>query len=432
MNDLDAVTTALLDLLGDWDVSSVDDATLVSAATRMVKIRNATDGVLLRLAAEIDRRGAARRLGAASTGQWFTSLGISPFLAYRWVRDGAALRELPTVSRDAADGGLSGEHVHAVIDGLAHVAGRAHLNEEQRAHVVRQLLAHAHTTSPPQVSARARAIAIELAPSVERKIPVAEDRSLNMADAALGADGRVHGRFDLDCVIGEKLLATVNALSRPAPQHDGSPDPRNDGQRRADAIEIILDNYLQGDNTISHAGGHRPHVTLTLPAGQAPRANISDGTSTVDGSTVATLAWTGPVSAATAELISCDSEITTILLDSESVPLDVKRKHRIVTPAIRQALIVRDKGCAFPGCTAPPAWAEAHHIVHWEHMGDTSLDNCVLLCRRHHTAIHHTGWDVVMGDDRHPWFVPPESLDATRTPVRSQARRTLTNLTTAA
>ncbi len=425
MNDLDALGANLLNTLGDFDVTAADDAALTAVATRMVKMRNAVDAVLCRLAAEIDRRGLARRQGAASTGQWFVSIGVAPHLAYRWVRDGIELRDLATVADDAADGGLSGEHVHAVVAGVRHVEARVNLDEVQRAKLISQLLAQAHTATPAQVSSKARAVAIELAPGVHREIPVAEDRSLNSTHIEVAGDGRVTGRFDMDSVIGEKLLAAINALSLPVPEYDGSPDERSPELRRADALETILDGYLKAEDTAPTAGGNLPHVTLTMIASAVGAAGVQTAEP-------ASLAWTGPVSRPTAQLVGCDSVITAIITDGESVPLDVKRNERFVTPGIRKALIVRDQGCAFPGCHAAAGWTQAHHIVTWDDGGPTSLDNCVLLCQRHHTAIHHTEWEVKIGDDRHPWFTPPESIDPSRTPLRSQARRTLTTLPNAA
>ena len=123
------------------------------------------------------------------------------------------------------------------------------------------------------------------------------------------------------------------------------------------------------------------------------------------------------------------------LLDENGVPLNVGREKRLFTPGIRKALVLRDRGCAFPGCGAPPSWCDGHHVDHWEHGGQTCLDNGVLLCRRHHMLIHHGGWEVFIGHDRHPWFVPPADPDHPqrfREPMRSNARRTLTLLPGAA
>ena len=45
-------------------------------------------------------------------------------------------------------------------------------------------------------------------------------------------------------------------------------------------------------------------------------------------------------------------------------PLDVGRVTRVVQPAQRTALAVRDGGCVFPDCSRPLSWCEAHHLVH--------------------------------------------------------------------
>jgi hypothetical protein len=45
-----------------------------------------------------------------------------------------------------------------------------------------------------------------------------------------------------------------------------------------------------------------------------------------------------------------------MVLNTDSVPLDVGREHRVVTKDQRNALVARDKGCAFPWCHLPARW----------------------------------------------------------------------------
>ena len=61
--------------------------------------------------------------------------------------------------------------------------------------------------------------------------------------------------------------------------------------------------------------------------------------------------------------------------------------------AIARALARRDVTCRFPGC-ASRLFLENHHIVHWIHGGQTSVDNCMRLCSRHHRFAHEHGYRI--------------------------------------
>jgi len=104
---------------------------------------------------------------------------------------------------------------------------------------------------------------------------------------------------------------------------------------------------------------------------------------------------------------ACDAEILPVVLGGKTQVLDVGRERRSISGAIRRALIVRDKGCAFPGCGRPPRWCQGHHVKHWIDHGKTSLDNSVLLCGQHHRLIHHSEWQVHIKNGR-PVFTPPD------------------------
>jgi hypothetical protein len=78
--------------------------------------------------------------------------------------------------------------------------------------------------------------------------------------------------------------------------------------------------------------------------------------------------------------------------DADGRVLDVGRKTRTIPTAIRRALSARDTRCQFPGCSAKRC--DAHHIDYWMDGGPTSLDNLVLLCRRHHRLVHEGGFTL--------------------------------------
>ena len=103
------------------------------------------------------------------------------------------------------------------------------------------------------------------------------------------------------------------------------------------------------------------------------------------------------VSAETSRRLSCDASVVPMHHDADGAVLDVGRKTRTVPPSIRRALQARDHTCRFPGCTARRC--DAHHVEHWVDGGATSLDNLVLLCRRHHRAVHEGGFELRQHDD---------------------------------
>src|SRR3712207_7746918 len=95
------------------------------------------------------------------------------------------------------------------------------------------------------------------------------------------------------------------------------------------------------------------------------------------------------ISATRARRIACDSQVSRIVFGPDSVPVDLGRAQRVVSPDQRRALTARDRTCVFAGCAAPNWWCEAHHVLEWINDGPTDLDNLGLLCERHHTKVHH-------------------------------------------
>ena len=131
-----------------------------------------------------------------------------------------------------------------------------------------------------------------------------------------------------------------------------------------------------------------------------------------------TLLFTGPVTASTVRKIACDADIIPVVLGGEGRILDIGRASRIFPPHIRKALTTRDQGCAFPGCTIPAPWCEAHHIDYWSRGGTSGTENGVLLCSHHHHVIHKEHWSIQVRTGI-PWFIPPPHIDPRQRPRRN-------------
>jgi len=123
------------------------------------------------------------------------------------------------------------------------------------------------------------------------------------------------------------------------------------------------------------------------------------------------------ISAETARRMAADAQIIPEVLGGAGEVLDLGMSRRLFSKAQRIALAERDGGCAWGDCGRPPSYTEAHHIEWWSHDKPTDLSNGILLCSRHHHAIHRDGWQVEVHDNV-PWFIPPSSVDAQRRPRR--------------
>ena len=91
----------------------------------------------------------------------------------------------------------------------------------------------------------------------------------------------------------------------------------------------------------------------------------------------------------TVRRLCCDASVIPVVLGSNSEVLDWGLERRFFTPAQTRRLWLRDGGCTYPGCDAPPQWTDAHRLVHWADLGPSDLDNAALLCDRHHTTVHN-------------------------------------------
>ena len=103
----------------------------------------------------------------------------------------------------------------------------------------------------------------------------------------------------------------------------------------------------------------------------------------------------GPVGRSVLDQMCCNARFARFIMSGKSQVLDMGRSVRVATPAQRRALAVRDRLCQFPSCRRRPQWCDAHHIAGWvESLGETSVDNLILLCRRHHTLVHRSRWTI--------------------------------------
>lgn len=97
--------------------------------------------------------------------------------------------------------------------------------------------------------------------------------------------------------------------------------------------------------------------------------------------------------------LSCDATCE-VWFEHDGQPIGSGRTTRLIGRRLRRALEHRDRTCSVPGCGAARG-LHAHHIRHWEDGGATDLDNLVLLCPYHH-RLHHRGVITITGPASQP------------------------------
>jgi Domain of unknown function (DUF222) len=154
---------------------------------------------------------------------------------------------------------------------------------------------------------------------------------------------------------------------------------------RADGAVKVAESFLAG-NPVKGTGGERFQVMV----------HLDQDVLGPDGAWAGTLEDGSHLSAEALRRVACDCGL--VATGREGEALNIGRRARTIPPAIRRALMLRDRGCAFPGCTHT-AFLHGHHIKHWLHGGETSLDNVLLTCTFHHHLLHEGGWTITVGAD---------------------------------
>ncbi|MBM4555180.1 DUF222 domain-containing protein [Rhodococcus hoagii] len=408
------------------DVHTLPEILLVQTGLDICHAIEQLEALRAATVAEIDERAVSfDTLGFRSVKQWLAANTLLEVpAAARILALGRMLSRQPEIADAFNAGEISAEHA-SLIGKFCETPPRGMPNEALGS--CRKVLLDA-ASGPTATTTTVRTCISRLERIFESdELPPSEDTERNEFHASKTLNGRVAVKGDLDAVTGEMLLTALSSLTKPRNPVDDPAGARTPARQRADAFAEILRRYLDSGDAPTE-GGDRPHLSLHMNAADLARSQSAhewthpnEGSDLFGDKDIARMPHTGPLSIATARRLACDCHLTTIVMD-DGVPLNLGRTSRTVSKKQRRALIARDHGCAFPGCGTPPAHCEGHHIKHWAEGGPTDLDNLVLLCRYHHTLLHHSHWEVHIGPDRKPWFTPPSTVDPHKKPIPANGR----------
>ena len=332
--------------------------------------------------------------GAVSCAHWLSwRIGIDPATAREKVRVARALGNLPAIDAALKSGKLSYAKVRALtrvatpeteaklLDAAMYSTGS---QLERLCRGYRSAMTADKALPPPERSVRRRDLAGGM---VKLEIVLTPD------EAAL-----VLGALDRAREVTHEHAEDVSEHTRVPATDDASAETPTDATRpsRADAMIALAESYLAG-NAGTGNGGERFQVMVHID--QDPLAP--------DGVLAGTLDDGTRVSAEALRRVACDCGLVAVGHDKTGNTMSIGRRSRSIPPAIRRALLLRDRGCAFPGCTHN-RFLHGHHIQHWLHGGETSLNNICFVCSHHHHLVHEGGWSVERTADGDLCFRAPD------------------------
>ncbi|QBR92261.1 HNH endonuclease signature motif containing protein [Nocardioides euryhalodurans] len=314
---------------------------------------------------------------------------LAEALAERYAVVGSALLA-GDVSRPQA------EVIVAALDDLPGEVDRSVRTEAER-----HLAASAADFGPRDLRVLGRRVLDVVAPEVaeehERRALGREEqraqRRMRLTTRLLGG-GLTRVVADLPTLHADLLLTQLHAFASPRRDHldgAGSGGARRDpdtgeripaSQLLAQAFCSLLERLPTG--VVPDHGGGAATLVVTI-----------DHDKLAEDLGVARLSTGHAISVGEARRLACTAGILPMVLGGASHPLDVCRKRRFHTPAMRRALAVRDRECRALGCDIPAAWCEAHHAIPWaEARGPTSVEDGLLLCSFHHHRAHDKRYDL--------------------------------------
>jgi len=349
------------------------DQAIVDLSARI----NAATYELLVLIREFEDRAGYLKWGLKDAAEWLSyrcDLGRSA--AYEKVRVARALRTLPDISESFSTGELSYSKVRA----LTRVAGD---------HSEQDLLDFALRTTAARVEERCRELRFGTDASIDIAGRAYVNRSLRFNRNP--ERGMMTVTVDLPIETGELLEKALDKARDDDVVETPEFATESWSTQQADAFVNLVSRYLSGDRDSESIS--TDNYLVTIHVDQAALAG-GGGRSGV------------PIE--TAKRLCCDGHAIVLTENQQGEPLSIGRKSRIVPTAIKRAVLAKhDHGCAFPGCRNR-RFLHIHHIEHWSNGGETSVDNLMPLCTRHHPLVHE-GRFRIEKDFQDNWiFVRPE------------------------
>ncbi|BCP05566.1 HNH endonuclease signature motif containing protein [Mycobacterium paraintracellulare] len=340
--------------------------------------RNAIDGRIVEIVAEIDRDQLCGVTGARSVPALVAwKLGCSSANAHTIATIAGRLEEFPRCTAGLREGRLSADQV-GVIAARAGQGSDEHYAQLAAVATVNQLRTAVKLEPRPEPEPRSES---ESESELEPRPEIEPERSITTTATEWGACYRITlGHLDaakFDAALASHREALIAEWKHDHANGAGVSDQRPPLPSTVDAFMRLVE---AGWDAEAARRPHGQHTTVVahLDVGQR----------------VATLHLGPLLSDAERRLLTCDATCE-VWFERDGQVIGAGRVTRVINRRLRRALEYRDRTCAVPGCGATRG-LHAHHLWHWEDGGPTELANLVLVCPYHH-RLHHRGVITLTG-----------------------------------
>jgi hypothetical protein len=328
--------------------------------------RNAIDGRIVEIVAEIDRDGLGGITGAKSVPALVAwRLGSSLGNAHTIAAVARRFEEFPRCTQGMKEGRLS-------LDQVGIIAARAGEGSDEH---------YAELANVATVSQLRTALKLEPRPDPEPDRRPQPERSVTKTTNEQGACYRItlphHDAATFDAALASHRDALITEW-----KHD-----REDGGNGSDQTppfpssgEAFMRLVETGWDAEVARRPHGQHTTVVMHLDVKER--------------IAALHLGPLLSESERRYLSCDATCE-VWFERNGQVIGAGRTTRMINRRLRRALEHRHPTCAVPGCGATRG-LHAHHIRHWEDGGLTELFNLVLVCPYHH-RLHHRGVITITG-----------------------------------
>ena len=326
--------------------------------------RNAIDGRIVEIVAELDREelcGATGARSVASLVAW--KIGSSSANAHTITTVARRLEAFPRCAQGMREGRLSLDQV-GVIAARAGEGSDEHYAELARVATVNQLRTAVNLEPRPEPDPR---------PQPQPSITKTCGEQFSCWRIKLS---------HLDAAKFEEALASHRDALIAEWKHDRS------NREGASDIAPPLPGTLEAFMRLVESG-------WDAEAARRPHGHHTTVVVHVDVEQRAAALHLGPLLTATErKYLTCDATCE-VWFERDGEVIGAGRATRQINRRLRRALEHRQPMCAVPGCGVTRG-LHAHHIRHWEDGGPTELANLVLVCPYHH-RLHHSGVITITG-----------------------------------